>query len=429
MHKRRALAPLFLLSLVLVLTGGEVIDRIAAVVNDDVILLSEVDEKLFIVAAQGQLQGRDSTEVAQVRRDILDRLIEERLVVQRAKSQGIRVDDSEIVARVDEAMTKVKSQFPTTADFERALQSEGLTETMLRERYENDVRQEFLAQRIVGREIRGKVEVTSDQVKKFYDENQDQLPPKPDELEMAHLVCFPISPEKDKAARAKIEAAAKRLATGESFEDVAKAMSEDPTSARGGLLGWFGPGDLDPDFQATVDTLDTMQISEPIQTRFGYHIVQVLDRNDDRFQVRHILVLVEPSGEELARAYERAQAAHDRLEAGAEWATVVREASDDEFTRDDGGNLGWTSSETLLPDVAAVLDSLTVGDYSDLVQTEPGYHVFKLLNRRGGEAYTYDEIRDRLRQLVENQELQKVYDEWMAGIRDSAYVEIKAWNR
>lgn len=429
MKRFRLFAPFVMMAALVALTGAEVIDRIAAIVNEEVILLSEVDEKLFIIAAQGQLEGRDSTEVGEVRREILDRLIEERLVVQRAKSQGIHVDDSEVVARVDDAMAKVRGQFPTNTEFEKALESEGLTETMLRERYESDVRQEIMAQRIVGREIRGKVEVTSDQVQKFYDENQDQIPPKPDELELAHLVCFPVSPEKDRAGQEKIQVAVMRLRDGEPFEEVAKAISEDPTASRGGLLGWFGQDDLDPDFQAAVDTLDTMQISAPVQTRFGYHIIQVLDRKDDRFQVRHILVLVEPSSEDLARAHNAAQTAHARLDKGDAWPVVVAEISDDELTRDNAGNLGWTSSETLLPEVAAVLDSLTVGDYSQVVQTDRGYHVFKLLNRRGGEPFTFEEIRDRLRSLVENQELQKVYDEWMVGIRDSAYVEIKAWKR
>src|SRR6185503_10771930 len=151
----------FVLAL-LSLTGGQVVDRIAAVVNDDIILVSEVEEKLFLLDAQGQLKDRDSTQVAAMRKEILDRLIEERLVVQRAKSQSITADPSDLQKRVDDAMDKVRSQFPTPDAFHQALNQEGITETMLRERYQNDIEQEVLGQRIVSKEVRSKVEVSTD---------------------------------------------------------------------------------------------------------------------------------------------------------------------------------------------------------------------------------------------------------------------------
>ena len=109
------------------LNAGDVIDRIAAVVNDDIILLSEVEEKLFILDSQGQLAGRDSTEIEGIRREVLDRLIEEKLVVQRARSQGISADASEVTERVDAAMDQVRGQFPTETAFEQALAREGIT--------------------------------------------------------------------------------------------------------------------------------------------------------------------------------------------------------------------------------------------------------------------------------------------------------------
>ncbi len=409
--------------------GAELIDRVAAIVNDDIILLSEVEEKLFVLAAQGQLQGRDSSEVGQVRREILDTLIEEKLVVQRATSQGITADENEVTRRVNEAMATVRSNFKSEAEFEQALSSEGITETMLRDRYKQDVEQEFLAQRIVGREIRGKVEVTTDDVQKFYDENKDQIPAKPDEIKLSHLVRFPISNEQEQAAQDKVEQARARIVGGEAFEDIAREVSEDPTANRGGMLGWFDRGDLDPDFQAAVDSLDFGQISAPVRTRFGYHLIEVLERDGSRFSVRHILVLIEPTGPDLERAHKDAEAALARLRAGEVWESVVLATSDDDLTRDNGGELGWTSTETLLPNVIAALDSLTVGDFSDVVQTERGYHVFRLEERRTGGPFSFDEIRDRLRGLLEQQELQVVYDEWMTALRDSAYIEIKAWTR
>src|SRR5262245_7487809 len=163
----------FFLIALLSLTGGQVVDRIAAVVNDDIILVSEVEEKLFLLDAQGQLKGRDSTQVAGMRKEILDRLIEEKLVVQRAKSQDMKIDDTDVLKRVNDAMDKVKAQFPNPEAYRQALNQEGITENMLRERYESDIKNEVLGQRIVSKEVRSKVEVSSDDVEKYYKENKD----------------------------------------------------------------------------------------------------------------------------------------------------------------------------------------------------------------------------------------------------------------
>ena len=426
---KRWMGAAILLGALAILTAGDVIDRIAAVVNDEVILLSEVDEKLFILDSQGQLAGKDSSEVYQVRRDILDRLIEERLVVQRARSQGITVDAQEVTARVDAALEQVRSQFPSEEAFQDALRKEGISITMLRERYESDVQQELLAQKIVGREIRGKVEVTGDEVRKFYDEHKDELPQKPEEVHLAHVVVYPGDPAMDLAARERIEAARKRLTAGEAFETVAAALSEDASRTRGGLLGEFGPGDLDPDLESAIDTLKTGEVSAPVHTRLGYHLIEVMSREGDRSKVRHILARIELRPADLALARGKAEAALARIQGGEDFADVAKAVSDDELTRDNGGDLGWTPVQALVPAIAAMIDSVGMSGLSPVVESDRGYHVFKVLNRRSGGSYEFEDVKDRLRGYVEQQELEKAYDTWMTAVRDSAYVEVKNWER
>jgi parvulin-like peptidyl-prolyl isomerase len=185
------------------LTAGEVIDRVAAVVNEDIILVSEVEEKLFILDAQGQLKGRDTTEFAKLRKE--DRPHEEKLIVQRAKSQGINADASDLQKRVDEAMEKVRSQFPSLEAFREALRQEGITESMLRERYQTDIEQELLGQRIVAKEVRTLVEVNSDEVDKYYREHKDELPRKPTELRLAHILIRPVDAATERAAQERID--------------------------------------------------------------------------------------------------------------------------------------------------------------------------------------------------------------------------------
>jgi len=419
----------FFLIALLSLTGGQVVDRIAAVVNDDIILVSEVEEKLFLLDAQGQLKGRDSTQVSEMRKEILDRLIEEKLVVQRAKSQSITADATDLQKRVDDAMDKVRSQFPTTDAFRQALNQEGITETMLRERYQNDIENEVLGQRIVSKEVRSKVEVSSDDVEKYYKENKDQLPRKSSEVELAHFLARPVDVTVEAAAKDKIDKARARIVGGEKFEDVASQVSDDPSRGRGGLLGWFQKGDLDPAFEAAADSLKIGELSGPVRSSFGYHLIEVLERDGERFKVRHILALVEPKPDQIQAAHDRAAAARARILNGEPFEQVVKEGSEDPETKGQGGNLGWISPQMLLPEVAGLIDSLKVGELSPVVRSAKGFHVFKVLNRRAGDEYTYDEIKDRLRTYLEQQQLEKAYDTWMKGIRDSAYVEIKTASR
>ena len=420
---------LVLALLVLALTGGELVDRIAAIVNDQIILLSEVDEKLFILQTQGQLQDIDTSDVVRVRREILDRLIEEKLVLQRAHSQGIEVDNTEVMNRVNEAMDQVRSRFPSLDAFREALAAEGITETMLRDRYRSDTEQEMLGQRIVGREVRNKVQINSEDIQRYYDENSEDLPHKPMEVELSHILARPVSEEEDRKARERITAAREMIMAGQSFESIAGDASDDPSRTRGGMLGWFSPGDLDTDFEATVDTLVVNQLSEVVRTQFGYHLIEVLERDGSRFRVRHILAMVQPSQVQLEEARARAVEAWKRVTGGESFAEVALEMSDDPSTRENGGNLGWTATEVLLPGVKEVVDTLEVGGVSPVLTSDRGFHVFRVTNRRTGGEFTYEEIKDQLRGFLEQKKLTEAYDEWMVGIRDSAYVEIKAWER
>lgn len=419
---KKTLITLFVLGLAAAAFAGDVIDRIAAVVNDDIILLSEVDEKVFLLQAQGQLEGVKQDQVDTIRRDILDRLIEERLVVQRAKSQGITLDESEITTAVDAAIDRVKAQFPDEEAFRKALEQEGITYNMLRDRYEDDIRQERYVQRVVGREIRSQVDVQSDDVKRYYEEHRDELPGKPDEVHLAHLVAQPISADREREAVESIGAAYQQLLGGTDFDEVVKEY-------RGGKLGRFCPGDLDPSVEAVLDTLEVGAFSEPTRSLQGYHIFRMMERDGECWVLSHVLVPVPLKQEDIDRAQAKAQAAHDRIVAGEPFEKVVAEVSDDDLTRDNKGDLGWTALEGLVPAVTAALDSLEVGGISDVVVTERGFHVFKLLERRKGADYSFDEIRDRLYSFLEQQKLEEAYGKWLAAVRDSAYVEVKTWSR
>jgi len=169
-------------------------------------------------------------------------------------------------------------------------------------------------------------------------------------------------------------------------------------------------------------------LSEPVRTRFGYHLIEVLDRDNQRFQVRHILVFLDVTEEDKAAARDRAYGAHRKLMDGMPFSELAP-TSDDFLTSGQGGELGWTQEDYLLPDVKAALDTTTVGSFTEVVETDRGYHIFLLENRRHGDAFTYDEIKEQLLLFLQQKQLEEAYDEWLTAVRDSAYIEIKVWEK
>ena len=420
---KRLLVLLALLSLP-ALVVADVIDRVAAVVNDDIILLSEVDERIFLLAAQGQIDAADTNRVDEIRKDVLERLVEEKLVVQRAESQGITVDESELVPEVDAAVEQVRKRYGSEQAFQNALEAEGITLSMLRERYESDLTNERLAQRIVGREVRSSVNVTTEDVETYYNENQGELPGKSAEVRLAHLVVEPRNDEVEAAAQREVAGVRDRLRAGGDFQAEVDAHRGLATLSR------FCPGDLDPQIEDAVAGLEPGGISEPVRSAIGYHVFQLGDREENGcYTLRFVVVEVPTDEVDVSGAQASAEEARQRILDGEQWNTVVAEYSDDAETRDNGGDLGWTPVEALLPEVGDQVGDLAPGEVSTVVRSDRGFHVFRMVERREGGDYTFDEIREQLRRYLESQKLQEAYDEWMVGIRDSAYVEIKTWKR
>jgi len=423
-RRKSVIAALIPLAGAVALHAGQIVDRVAAVVNEEVILLSEVDEKVFILQAQGQLQGADSTKVNGIRRDILDRLVEETLVVQRAKSQGLSVDSGEVTEAVDAAVQQVRSQFPSEEAFQKALDAEGITLLQLRERYKSDVEQEKLAQKVVAQEIRSQVEVTTEDVQKYYREHESEIPPRPKEARLAHILIEPADKDAEAEAEAGIDKGRARLKAGEAFEAVVADF------AGGDLGSKFCAGDLDPQIEDVLNYLQPGEYSEPTRSSQGWHVFQVKTRdNDGCITVRHVFVAVPISEENVGAAQAKAEKARNRVLAGEQFATVAAEMSDDDATKDKGGDLGWAPVTALLPEVQSQVDSLGVGGVSAVVRSDRGFHVFKILEEREGGEMTFDEIQDRLRQYLEQQKLEEAYGNWLGAVRDSAYVEIISWSR
>ena len=425
-------APLLLLAACGAAAVAGSAERIAAIVNKEVILESEVDEAVQQAAAQYRVDPADSSTMAQLRQEVLKQLVDEQIILAEANRQNVALTKAEVDEGVEQQLSGVKGRFPTVEDFQKALAKENLTEAALRKKYEDDVRRQMLVMRMVNREVQSKTSVSDAEVRTYYDAHRDSLPKNPEHL---HLAAIVVAPEPEAAlvqrGRARADSLRRVIEKGKPFAEVAASASDDPSGVRGGDLGTFERGSMVSEFEEVAFGLKPNELSNPFRTRFGWHLVQVLEHQaaadslPERVHARHILVAVRPSAADEERARKMAVALRDSLREGADFATLARRHSADTATRDSGGVLGEIPVSDLPPSFQEPLRGLGKGEISVPLKGEAGYYVFRLLDRTPEKEYTFDEVKGRLREMVMNQKLRENYQRWLDRIRKSSTVEYK----
>ena len=407
-------------------------ERIAAIVNKNVILASEVDDRFQQAAARFGVDPRDSVSVAKLRRNIIDQLVENQVVLAEATRLGLTATPAEVQAAVDREIGALRERLGGEAGFRRALEQERMTEADLRKRYEPDVREQLLISRVVSREVQSKTTVTDAEVRAFYDANRDSIGKKPEQLKLAHiLIAFEADSAQAKRARARADSIRALIVKGRPFEEAAKQFSDDPSGQRGGDLGPFGHGDMVPDFESVAFSLKPGDMSQPVRTRFGYHIIKVdshqakTDSTEELVRARHVMIGIRPTPNDEERARKRALVYRDSLKAGADFAAMAKRHSMDTATKDSGGVLGDISVASLPDNLREVLTGLSVNEISVPVKRDAGYHIFKLLGRVAEEDFKYDDIKDELRQMVMNKKLEESYRRWYERVKKTVTIEIK----
>jgi len=418
------------------------LDGIAAVVNDEVVLQSDVEEQLFLFLNRTQAEP-DSATVDTLRRQILEQLIDEKLVVGEAKKQNVTVPDAEINKQVNEAVQDAKDRMGTPEAFQAQLQKENLTEDKLRENYRQEIRRQMLAQRLVQKQITRK-NVTQAEAEAYFKANPDKFPKLPPEVRVS-VIQIPVAADSitDSKARTRANEARQRVVKGEKFAKVAADLSDDPGSAKaGGDVGFFTRGQMDPAFEDAAFSQKIGVVGSPVRSSFGYHIIEVLDRDtlktaarrdsldkDGRPVVeahaRHILIKVDIAQADIDRAKKKADKIHADLKKGADFATMVSKYSEFQGPQSPGGDLGFLSLGTLQPQIRAGLDSLKIGQISDVLVNRAGFNIFKLTDRKPERAYTLDEIKNELPGAVAQIQFKEKYDAWVKGLRAKAHIEYR----
>ncbi|HNZ39068.1 MAG TPA: peptidylprolyl isomerase, partial [Candidatus Latescibacteria bacterium] len=297
----------------------EVVDRILAVVERDVVLQSEVDEyiTLQMIQAGRSIQSLSAPERDQLRCQILQAMVDDRILVAKARADSVVVTLQQVEDALRQQLDNIKGQFPTEEAYREQLVREGTTERDLRAKLRLQMERYLLREKLT-QTYGQKITVTFNEMERFYNQYRDSLPVVPASVTIAHITR--VTKPGDSAlvaARRVLDAARERLAAGEDFASVARALSQDPGSAQfGGDLGFFGRGQMVPEFETAAFSLDSGQVSGPVLTEYGLHLIQNLGFRGEQVHARHILARAVFTPADRQATVDTLQSVYRRLQAG-----------------------------------------------------------------------------------------------------------------
>ncbi|MCK5381128.1 MAG: peptidylprolyl isomerase [Candidatus Latescibacteria bacterium] len=405
----------------------EVLDRIVAVVDDQIILHSELKENVRLEMFQrGLSPERDQEQVKALEKEILDGMIADQILLAKAKDDSVLVKQKEIDEVLQDQLTRIREQAGSEEAYQRQLEAGGVTERDLKKRFRGEIRNYLMKQKMLGSLVQ-EIGVSSREVEAFYETYKDSLPVQPERVHISHILIRPkVGGEDQDALLDKANKILAEAQAGADFSELARTYSQDPGSAqRGGDLGYFGPETMLPEFERVAFALQPGTVSDIVKTRLGYHIIRVEDRKGDRIHARHILLIANITKKDEQKALEILTGLREKIRSGADFGELARTFSDDPPTASEGGDLGWIPVERLPSDFKPVTDQLEPGQVSEPVQSSSGYHLIRLNEREKGGTITLQSDRALLENLARQQKLKEGFDEMIEKERARIYVDVR----
>lgn len=399
-------------------------DGVVALVDDQIILLSELEELRVVTA--GQQPGLQKEPADQLRKELLEKLIDDKVVLVKAKQDTtIKVSERDISPRVEEAISRYVEQQGGEKKFETLLkQTNGMSLAQFRARLTQQYLDQSYRQKLQYKYV-GEHDPSNQQVREFYERYKDSLPMQQNSLRLSHIqIKINPSPALEKAAYQRADSLIKRLDKGESFADLAKARSDDLSGKEGGDLGYTKRGTLDPDFERAAFNLDAGDYTKfPVRTRFGYHIIKVTGKKDDQIRCSHILVRLVPESSDSARALKYMDSLRTVALQKNNFADLATQLSEDKKTKDHGGSLGWFTRDRLDPRYLQAVDSLKVGGISAPIAIGDSYHLFRLDGVAPERRMTLEEDWTDISQYARNWYLSQKLSEFVKKWRETVHIE------
>jgi peptidyl-prolyl cis-trans isomerase SurA len=406
-------------------TTGVLLDRIAAVVNDGVVLSSELDEQVAMVADRLQSQKLELPPENVLRQQVLERLVLQEIQMQRADRAGLKIPDEALNNALEEVAQRNRiplSQLP------EVLAAQGIDYAG----YRDAMRKELTLSLLRQRDVLQRISITPREIDQYL-ERQKNAPSEASEYNVSHiLIAVPqaASPEQLEEAGAKAKRVDEEASKGEDFGRLALANSNSQTALDGGALGWRKGTELPTFLAEVIAKLKPGEVSEPLRTPTGYHLIKLNEVRGaegqvivDQFHARHILMKTNELQDD-ATVRQKLTAIRDRILAGEDFAGLATTTSEDPGSAVDGGDLGWSGPGSFVPEFEQALSVLSENEISQPFRTQYGWHIVQLLGRRQFDST--DELkRRRVAEQIRASRADEETELWLRRLRDEAYVEYK----
>ncbi len=405
--------------------SGQSLDKIVAVVGKEIILQSDVEARAAMYAQQSKdINPSDPA----VREKILDGIINEKLIITKAIEDSVQVSDDEITQRIDYT---IRNLVQTYGSEKRVEDLYGTSIAKLRKDAREDIRKQILAERLQQQKF-STVKCSPKEVEDFYKNFRDSIPDILPQVDLYHIVKYVAA--SDDVKKQALELAKKirdSIKNGGNFADFAKRYSADPGSAlAGGELGWTDKGKFVPEYEKAAYELQPGELSQPVESPFGYHIILTVDKRKDAILTKHILFKVGRSDTDNERAKKELLDLKSRAENGESFEELARKYSDEKETQGFGGAFGTMELSRIPSEMRTIIEKLSDGGVSDPLPytadpTKPAYHI--IYRKKLIEKHKPDIVNDfkKVEQVATLYKQNRLFEEWIASLRKTMYWEIK----
>lgn len=401
--------------------GAQVLDRVVAVVDNDIILESDLAAQVQFFIFNNKLDQNTPG----IREQVLQSMISEKLIVAKAIEDSVTVTDDEVRQQLDAVIQQRLQQVGSEARLEELY---GMPIAKIRREFREEMRKNILASRLQQQRF-GNTSITRREVEEFFASYSDSLGLIPEEVELAHIYIEPkVNDRKKEEARIRLQSLLDSLKAGIAFADLATRHSQDPGSAaQGGDLGLVRRGQFVKEFESVVFSLGEREVSGIVETKFGMHVIELLERRGEAVHARHILIRVERSEADDDSAIALLMTLRERALAGEDFAALARKYSEDKETAASGGSLGIAELEQIDKKFYPTVAPLQQGEISMPVRltvgTGYGYHIVLMKKRTPAHTATLERDYERIETIAMNFKRNSEYQSWLQELREKIFWE------
>lgn len=401
------------------------LDKIIVIVDDNIITQVELDERVRLISQQIKQKGGRLPPAATLREQILERLIMEKIQLERAEKSGIRVNDE----MVNQVINNIARENRLTMDqFRKAITNDGYSFSEFRE----NIRTQIIISRLRKIQVENKVDISEQEIDNYINQSVADNSGN-DEYHLGHiLIATPeaATPAQIEQARVKAQKVINEIKMGDDFAQKAIAVSNDELALKGGDLGWRKTAQLPTFITSAVRNMTKNQVEGPLRSASGFHIIKLHDKRSNKQKhivkqtlARHILIRpTEILSREEARA--RLQAILQRIKSGEDFASLARASSDDKASAAEGGSLDWVSPGTMVPAFEEEMNKLKPGEISEPFLTQFGWHIVQVLSRRNHDN-TKQFQRSQAINLIRKRKTEEAIQDWLRRLRAEAYIDYR----